>query len=439
MLVLRTLLVNTPLTVTVKTPVSAIARKRLRILFGIFIFTLLLPAYASSATANNDADPTKIYQMVYSATLDPKSGQAHVSVTLKQHRQLLRSIEFIMPKERYLNIRPTSRIEINGDRVAWKPLREGDALHFDFVIDHQRSNGKMDAQITDTWALLKLDYLFPSSKSRFVKGATSNTSLILDGPKRWSIETPYGVGAGQVFEVDNTGRDFDPPRGWIIAGELGVRRESIGARRISAAAPLGTGFQANDVLAFLRWTLPSLVEVFPDTPKRLLIVSGSEDMWRGGLSGAASLYLHSDRPLISGNRTSPLLHELFHVASGLHSNIGADWIIEGLAEYYSLTLLLRSGGISAFRYNKSFERLAQWSTDTPCIATDRSKGKQTARGALVMRALDAEIRSETGEKASLDTLVQKLMHDNQDITNSSFRAAITELTGAPVRALSDCP
>jgi predicted metalloprotease with PDZ domain len=102
-------------------------------------------------------------------------------------------------------------------------------------------------------------------------------------------------------------------------------------------------------------------------------------------------------------------------------------------------LLLRSDGISKVRYNQSFEWLAQWSADTPCIATDRSTGKQTARSALVMRAIDAEIRSETREKASLDTLVQKLMRENQGITNSSFRAAITELTGAPVRALSDCP
>lgn len=430
---------NTRLTLTMKTQVSSVVRKRLRILCGAFICATLLTAYASSATARNDADATKVYQMLYSATLDPKTGQAHASVTLKQHRQLVRSIEFVMPKDRYLNIRPISRIEINGDRVIWKPLKRGDTLNFDFVIDHQRSNRKMDARITSTWALLKLDYLFPSATSRVVKGATSKTSLTLNAPKQWSIETPYGGGAGQIFEVDNTRRNFDAPRGWVIAGELGVRRENKDGRHITVAAPLGSGLQANDVLAFLRWTMPSLAELLPDTPQRLLIVSGSQDMWRGGLSGVGSLYLHSDRPLISGNRTSPLLHELFHVASGLHSKVGADWIIEGLAEYYSLTLLLRSDGISKVRYDKSFERLAQWSADTPCIATDRSKGKQTARGALVMRALDVEIRRDTQEKASLDTLVQKLVQANEDLTNSSFRAAVMEITGAPVRALASCP
>jgi predicted metalloprotease with PDZ domain len=162
-------------------------------------------------------------------------------------------------------------------------------------------------------------------------------------------------------------------------------------------------------------------------------------MWRGGLSGVDSLYLHSDRPLISGNRTSALLHEVFHVASGLHGKAGADWIVEGLAEYYSLALLLRSGGISERRFNEAFDTLAQWSAETECVPTDRSQGQQTARAALVMRALDVEIRAATGDKESLDTLVQMLVHVNRTVTNEDFRSAAKDLIKGPVRALASCP
>ncbi len=123
------------------------------------------------------------------------------------------------------------------------------------------------------------------------------------------------------------------------------------------ASPEGSGLRSNDVLAFTRWTLPSLVEVFPQFPARLLIVSGAPDMWRGGLSGAASIYLHADRPLISQNGTSSLLHEMVHVASGLHGTGGADWIVEGLAEYYSLELLRRSNTISEQRFDAALRRL----------------------------------------------------------------------------------
>lgn len=410
-----------------------------RVWFSAFLCAVILPVGATSANAKDEVAEDKVYEVLYSATFDPVAGVAHASLTLNQHRQLVRSIKLFMPSDRYLNIRPTSRIEVDGDQVIWRPLKKGSTLQYDFVIDSLRSNGKADARITDTWAMLKLDYLFPRASARVVKGATSKATLTLDAPEGWAIETPYGFGARKVFDADNPHRKFDRPLGWMMAGELGVRREKIGERHISVASPLGSGVRANDVLAFLRWTLPSLIEVFPNTPQRLLIVSGAKDMWRGGLSGVGSLYLHSDRPLISGNRTSSMLHELVHVASRLHGKDGADWIVEGLAEYYSLTLLWRSGGISEFRYNKSFETLAQWSSGTQCIATDHSKGKQTARAVLVMRALDTEIRTASNNKASLDTLVQKLVHDNKTVTNSDFRAAAKELTGGPVRALASCP
>jgi len=427
------------LTRVLETPATVLARRGLHILLGVCCCVALLAGRIAPAAAQNDVDPAKVYQLVYGATLDPKARVAHATLTLKQPRRLVRSIEFVMPSDRYLNIRPTSRIEVKGDRVTWRPLKEGSVLHFDFVIDNKRSNGAADARIEDTWALLKLDYLFPRATARVVKGATSKATLKLVAPKGWAIETPYGRGAGRVLDVGNPHRLFDRPLGWLLAGKLGVRRDTVSERSISVASPLGSHLKANDVLAFVRWTLPSLVKVFPDFPKRLLIVSGPDDMWRGGLSGVGSLYLHSSRPLISGNRTSPMLHELFHVASGLHGETGSDWIVEGLAEYYSLELLLRAGGISEYRYNKSLDVLAQWSADTPCAATDRAQGKQTARAVLVLHELDTEIRAASRDKASLDTLVQTLVHANQSVTNADFRAAAVKLIKGPAKALAGCP
>jgi hypothetical protein len=398
-----------------------------------------LAGFTASANAQEDVDPTSVYRVVYGATLDPKTGLANVSVTIKQPRRLVRSLEFVMPSKRYLNIRATSDIEVDGDRITWHPEKKGGVLKFDFVIANKRSNGGEDSRIEDTWALLKLDKLFPPAHARVVKGASSKATLKLVAPKGWAIETPYGRGAGRVLEVTDPDRMFDRPAGWLLAGKLGVRRDNVGERIISVASPLGSNPRANDVLTFVHWTMPSLVEVFPDFPQRLLIVSGSQDMWRGGLSGRGSLYLHPTRPLVSGNRTSPMLHELVHIASRLYGKAGADWIVEGLAEYYSLELLLRSGGISQRRYNESFDTLEQWSAGVQCAATDRSQGKQTARAALVMRALDTEIRAASKGKASLDTLVQKLVSNGRSVSNADFRAAAMKLTKGPAKALAGCP
>jgi predicted metalloprotease with PDZ domain len=408
-------------------------------LHGLSWCVLFLSGFIACAPAAEDVDPTKVYQIVYGATLDPKTGLANVSVTIEQPRRLVRSLELVMPSKRYLNIRATSDIEVDGDRVTWRPKKNGGELKFDFVIANKRSNGAEDSHIESTWALLKLDKLFPPASARVVKGASSKAALEFVAPKGWVIETPYGRVGGDVLEFTDPDRMFDRPAGWMIAGKLGVRRDDVGERIIRVASPLDSNPRANDVLTFVRWNLPALIEIFPDFPPYLLIVSGSQDMWRGGLSGRGSLYMHPSRPLVSGNRTSPMLHELVHIASRFYGEAGADWIVEGIAEYYSLELLLRTGGISQMRYNESFKKLEKWSAGVKCAATDRSQGKQSARAALVMRALDTEIRAASKGKASLDTLVQKLMSNGRSISNADFRAAATQLTKGSAKALADCP
>ena len=51
------------------------------------------------------------------------------------------------------------------------------------------------------------------------------------------------------------------------------------------------------------------------------VVGAADPMWRGGLSASNSLFLHADRPLISENGTSTLVHELTHVITRVR---GAD-------------------------------------------------------------------------------------------------------------------
>ena len=127
------------------------------------------------------------------------------------------------------------------------------------------------------------------------------------------------------------------------------------------------------------------------------------------------------------------------MGSRLSGSGGADWIVEGLAEYYSLQLLLRSGGMSEYRYKESLNILAQWSAGTKCAITDQSQGKQTARAVLVMHALDKEIRAASKGKASLDTLVKKLVATNPSVTNVEFRAAAKQILKRPAKALAACP
>ena len=81
------------------------------------------------------------YQIVYGATLDPVGHRADVRIAVRQSRPLLRHIEFVAQRDRYLDARGQGTIETTADRIQWSPPADGGVLHFEFAIDHVRDSG----------------------------------------------------------------------------------------------------------------------------------------------------------------------------------------------------------------------------------------------------------------------------------------------------------
>ncbi|MEO0997532.1 MAG: hypothetical protein AAFX58_08435, partial [Pseudomonadota bacterium] len=231
------------------------------------------------------------------------------------------------------------------------------------------------------------------------------------------------------YRFDNPERRFDRPTGWMIAGKLGVRIDRIGATRVVVAAPVGEPVRRQNMLALMNWTLPRLAQLLPDFPDQLLIVAAGDPFWRGGLSGPASLYLHADRPIISENGTSTLVHELFHVGFGRRAASGDDWIIEGLAEYYSVTLLNRSGTTTDSRRDKTLAMLDRWGQEAETLRARRASGPITARAVGVFVTLDEEIRRRSKDKYSLDTAVRALAAGDEPLSTEELRREVAKLIG----------
>ena len=190
-----------------------------------------------------------------------------------------------------------------------------------------------------------------------------------------------------------------------------------------------------DMLALLNWTLPELVRILPQPPERLTIVSAGSPMWRGALSAPQSLYMHADRPMISENGTSTLLHEVMHVAMGTSAKRGYDWIVEGFAEYYSLQLLMRSGSITTPRYQEALKDLAEWARSAEILCDQHSTGPQTAMAVGVMHNLDAEIKAATRGKNNLDEVLEKLVGSGEKLDLEQLRATAADLIGKNPDAL----
>jgi hypothetical protein len=378
------------------------------------------------------ADPLT-YRIAYDVRPDRDGGFVEVTLRLAQSRALLREMRFSMDS-RLAGIAGDGELLAEAGQITWRPPAAGGELRWRVEVAHRRNGDGFDAWLGPEWALFRAEDIVPRAATRTLKGAQSETWLGFALPKGWSVVTEYYDDQGR-FRVDKPGRRFDQPSGWVVMGDLGVRRETIAGSRVAVAAPVGESVRRMDILAFMQWTLPELARVVPELPHRLTIVSAGEPMWRGGLSGPQSLYIHADRPLISENATSTLLHELLHVSLGFTAKSGYDWILEGLAEYYSLELLRRSGSISARRHELAMADLTEWSGQADRLCAPASTGAGTALAVTLFAALDREIREHSDDAAGLDDVVHGLWGMRTDLDLASLNSAAEQVAGAKLETM----
>lgn len=399
-------------------------------------FLTRLTACAVLLAFGVNAQADSKYGLRYEFRFDPEAGVAHVTINVTQKSHLLRQVRFHIEPERHREFRGDGEITAKGEYMTWQLPETGGKLEYVTEINHARKSGRYDSLMTSEWALFRGDDLVPPAAVRSVRDAESRARLRFKVPKGWSTVTPYVRRPDDSYTVEHAARRFDRPTGWMLVGKLGLRLEEIAGTKVVVAGPFGHGVRRQDILAFLTWTLPELVKVFPEYHEKLLIVSAGDPMWRGGLSGPASLFIHSDRPLISENGTSALLHELVHTAMRIRAEDDDDWIVEGFAEYYSLEMLRRSGTISEHRYQKALEMLAKWGKDAGTLRGKRSHGAKTALAVTVLREVDEEIRELTNNEASLDEIARAMAKDGRPVSLARLRDVAREHAGKDVQALT---
>jgi predicted metalloprotease with PDZ domain len=166
----------------------------------------------------------------------------------------------------------------------------------------------------------------------------------------------------------------------------------------------------------------------------LVLVGAGDPMWRGGLSGPQSIYLHRDRPLVDDDGTSPILHELTHVFMGAKAGPGGDWVVEGIAEYYAIEVLYRSGGMSTEERVATHRQLRRKGRRVDELEVDRAKSRVTARAVAVLDRLDQRMRDLTEDRANLDLVLRRLIRLDEPITTELFKAVVEEVVGQPMDA-----
>ena len=420
-------------------PSRGILRSAIRstaLAFPTLALAMALPACSVSTSDAEAQEPAseRLYRLDYVVTPDYAANGAHVELTVKQPGHWLREIDMPLRGGQISGVSGDGNVATDGDRVVWSIPERGGKLRWFALIDNKRNDDSYDAYIDRGWAMFRGMDVIPSARTRTLPRAESRTRLRFDLPDGWSSVTPY-YGRDDIYEIDNPQRAFDTPTGWIVLGDIGVRNETIGNVSIKVAGPTGHSIRRMDMLALMRWNLPELLRVLPDFPERLTFISAGDPMWRGALSAPNSFYVHADRPLISENATSTMLHETVHVGLGLTAEAGADWVVEGLAEYYSLEMLRRSGTISERRYRSAHAGLRTWGQDVKELCTRRSSGSNTARAVTIISEVAGEIGKLSGGKSDIDYVLRALASYDEKITVERFREIVADIAGEQVEAL----
>jgi hypothetical protein len=398
------------------------------------LLALLLAAPAPVVAQGKLPPPTLPYDFAFEATLVPTARLARARLRIGPN-QVDRMVFRIDP-ERHQNLRADGKFEVEGRSATWEPPRAGGSMRYDFRVDALRDASAYDARISEQWAIFRGGDLFPPARVMAADGSYSRSTLRLRVPEGWRIAVPYKRLANGTYRVENEHRHFDRPTAWMTAGRIGVLRERIAGSSVAVAGPFRQKLRRQDILAMLRWTLPSLRDVLGELPERLLVVGAGDPMWRGGLSGPASVFIHAERPLITPDGTSPMLHEMFHAATSARAVVDGDWIVEGLAELYSVDLLRRSRTMSRSRARRVFEKMAARGAGAPLLGVG-SSGKSTARAVTVLRALDAELRERTEDQRTLDDVVAEIARGRMAISTSTFKATAEQVSGLDLDGFFD--
>ncbi|HGA2317114.1 TPA: hypothetical protein ACIRVE_001649 [Pseudomonas putida] len=346
----------------------------------------------------------------YQVRLLPANGQAEVRLTLAEG-SAVRSLDFDLGKAgAYSGFQADGQWQQQGERGVWHPATGKTSLSYRVKLDQKLRSGAYSTRITPHWALFLGDQLVPPARLDQQDGTELVARLTVDLPEGWkSIETSWPRIGKDKFRIDNVSRLFDRPTGWMLAGDLGSRRARLGETDITVAAPVGQGMRRMDSLTLLTFVWPQLQAVFPRNPAKLLLVGARDGMWRGAVAADASIYLHSSRPMVSENGSSPLLRELVQLFAQIRVRDNSDWLGQGLTEYYATELLRRAGGISDDRYEVWQARLQKLGGKVTQLRAEHASQAQVARGVMLLQSLDKEIRIHTQAKRSLDDVTRALM------------------------------
>jgi hypothetical protein len=420
-----------------------------RLFFFLSLFFLISPAHAEVTIAESPN-----FSVIYDVFIKRESlGTPRVQMTIRGGDEV-KDVTLVLEKDRYRHFRGDGTLTQLGSDIVWTPAGLVSRLEYESVLPHERRKGLYDSYGEKNWFITRTNDLFPHLILSYRKTAKSDTRVQFHLPKGWRAVAamPEVTGGGYRARPAPDYR-YEWPTGWLIFGD--VVTEQAKARDVVITFAYPKGFVGDDrvspvqgqpvrgekfrakiknAIEIYEKVIPLMADFMPAYAKHFLVVYGKTPMWRGGLSGEDSLFINWRIRNLSHDFSSTLVHEYFHVSQGFKKDKrDGDWIVEGLAEYYSLRLLWEAGVITKEQFKTGvalYETEGRWG-----LNLSRSNDKRVIYNSvpLVMFTLDQMLQQKTGGKKSLKNVIGLLVERGEPVGTRLFQESLESLTGEPFK------
>lgn len=328
----------------------------------------------------------------------------------------------------YSHLQASGTLVQSGPRQwTWTPQAVTGTLTYRVQLNRPRTIRGYDSYHGGSWIFTRARDLFPQKKYVYRRPIRILSRVRFILPPGWQVASAMRALDATTFEARERFSGITAPYGWLMAGDLATWHMGHGGVDLTIVAPRVSDYPSDALRTLLALTMPEFAKIMSALPERILVVAGPDPLWRGGISGEDSLYLNQNLPLIAGDYTSTAVHELFHITQGFQkAGQRSDWIVEGLAEYYSLKILRQTRQISRRRFVKGirkFDRQGQWHQNL-LASTDFKVLYNTAP--LVFFYMDELIRDVTARKKSLRHVVRRL-GESREVSTPFFRKTLEQV------------
>lgn len=221
---------------------------------------------------------------------------------------------------------------------------------------------------------------------------------------------------GSHTEYERTAGDGTTFRLVVPEGtRLGPARERLLDALSNASRELDTGGGNREVI----------VVALADTP-------GATEFGLAGATVGNAYWARAGSPLESVQNV--WLHEYVHTRQRFADrDRGMEWFVEASAEYYAARLAYELDLVSGLEYEWEFKSRRVTASDSTLAepATWKRPTVPYRKGALVLAALDTEIRNRTDGEHTLEDVLRRLNRDDRRLTYSRFVATVVTVSDAP--------